>query len=229
MKKVMILADSCALPRGFPEESRTAFEETYPYLLQKQLPDATFYQFCMGGISTPDLLGQAIAYFDRWEPEIIVVQVGIVDCRPEPVSNFLRVMLNEFTFLQRFKLLIYKPSVMKRLIKLKTRSRLTPNQYKRNIKKLQSVFPDSKIFWMEISTTASGGYEEHRPGVLARIAEFNSVIKSALPDGFVPVHDKLSAANGISADHLHFNRAGHAIVFETLKTRIDSFYANRSK
>ncbi len=221
MKKIMLLADSCALPRSFPEDARTAFEETYPYQLEKYFKDIDFYKLCMGGMTAPDLIGQAIAYFDKWEPEIIIVQVGIDDCRPEPISNFVRIVLSEFEFLQRFKLIIYKPAVMRWLIKIWPKYRVAPNRFKRNIKKLQTIFPKAKIYWLEIFTSASGGYEEHRPGVLGRIHEYNGILKKQLKDGFVPIQAELNNVSGVNSDHLHLNKMGHKRIFELLRDRLD--------
>ena len=224
MKKIMILADSCGLPRGFPEDAKTTYEETYPFNLRRAYPDVDFYQLCMGGVTAPDLIGQAVAYFDKWEPDVIIVQVGIDDCRPEPVSNFVRIVLTEFDFLHRFRAYVFKPIIMKRLIKFWPKYRVSPSKFKRNIKKIQSVFPNSQIFWLEIFTSESGGYEEHRPGVLKRIDEYNGMLKKILKSGFVPIQSELNKIGGVNADHLHLNRIGHKKIFEILKERLDQHF-----
>jgi hypothetical protein len=224
MKKIMILADSCGLPRSFPEEAKTAYEETYPYALRKHYPDVDFYQLCMGGMTAPELIGQAVAYFDTWNPDVIIVQVGIDDCRPEPVSNFTRIVLTEFEFLHRLRSYVFRPVIMKKLIRLWSNYRVPPAKFKRNIKKIRSVFPHAQIYWLEIFTSASGGYEEHRPGVLKRIDEYNGMIKKILKAGFVPIQNELNSVSGVNADHLHLNRIGHKKIFEILKDRLDQLF-----
>jgi acyl-CoA thioesterase I len=227
MKKVMLLADSCGLPRGFPESEKTAFEETYPYLLRKHFPNVDFFQLCVGGISGPELIGQAVAYFDKWRPDIIIVQVGIDDCRPEPIPNVLRIILSEIEFLQRFKGYIYKPAIMKRLIRFWPFYRISPNTFKRNVKKIQAVFPASKLYWMEIFTSADGGYEEHRPGVLKHIQVFNDLLKNNVKSGYVPLHDELNSVAGVNADHLHLNPRGHRKIFEILTAKLENEFGKQ--
>jgi lysophospholipase L1-like esterase len=227
MKKIMILTDSCGLPRSFPENAKTSYEETYPYLLEKEYPKVDCFKQCLGGAAAPDLIGQAIAYFDNWKPDLIIIQAGMTDCRPEPVSNFTRIVLTEFDFLHRFKAYIFRPSIMKRLIRFSAKYRVSPTKFKRNIRKIQAVFPNSKIYWLEIFTSASGGYEEHRPGVLKRIAQFNEIIQKTVKSGFIPIHNELNASGGVNADHLHLNAKGHRKIFEIIKTKIENEFGKQ--
>ena len=222
----MILADSCALPRTFPENEITHLEETYPFLLQENFDDVTFFKLCMGGVTGPDLVGQAISYMGGWAPDVIIVQVGIDDCRPEPLPNFFRILISEIPIFRRLKVYIYHPVVMSRLLKYFSSYRVPPKRFKRNIQKLKVIFPESQILWLEIFTSENGGYEEQRPGVLTRISEFNTIIKKVLNVGFVEIQKELNIVNGINADHLHLNSKGHKKTYEILKAKINEISKN---
>jgi hypothetical protein len=39
-KKILILADSGALPRSFPKKHASRYEDTYPYLLKEAFSEA---------------------------------------------------------------------------------------------------------------------------------------------------------------------------------------------
>jgi lysophospholipase L1-like esterase len=222
MKKVMILTDSCGLPRSFPEEAKTPYEKTYTGLLKQQFADVVFFQLSTGSATAVDLIGQALSYFDNWEPDFIILQAGMADCRPEPVSNFERLILTEFPSMHRLKSYIFRPMIMSRLIKWRGKYNVTPARFKRNIKKFKAVFPNSEILWLEIYTSASGEYENHRPGVVKRIADYNQIIKGILGSGFIPIQAELVSCNGIHTDHLHMNKNGHQKVYELLKKRLDA-------
>lgn len=73
----MILTDSLSLPRVFPEKCK--FEDTYPYLLRRM--GLHVHQVSIGG-ATSDTLVSQLHYHLPFNPKIIILQVGIVDCAP---------------------------------------------------------------------------------------------------------------------------------------------------
>src|SRR5262249_16356236 len=85
--KFLILTDSSANPRSFPQSMVVNLEETYPYLLRDAFAGATFYQLSFGNITTEDLVSQALAYLSHWKPDFIVVQSGLADCKPEAFTE----------------------------------------------------------------------------------------------------------------------------------------------
>lgn len=220
MKKVLLLTDSCSLPRSFPKEHAVRYEETYPYLLRKSFPSLDICNITLGGATSSELIGQAASYFDSWQPDIIIVHAGIVDCRPEPVSQFFRLILTEFEFMIRLKAYIFSPFVMRRLIRFRAHDRVSIGKFQRNIKKLKSFFTNAKILWLEISTTKGNGYDDSRPGIIKRISEYNSILAKNLKDGFVHINNDLNNVDGVNSDHIHLNKNGHAVVHSLLKERI---------
>ena len=75
-KRILILSDSLALPRNKPET--TVVEDTYPYLLKNHFE---VYQCSIGGGMVEDLLKQSF-YFSQFQPDIVILLSGIVDCAP---------------------------------------------------------------------------------------------------------------------------------------------------
>src|SRR5688572_21445598 len=92
--RILLLTDSGANPRSFPASMAVRLEETYPYLLRQALPASTFYQLSFGNIATEDLVSQATAYLTHWRPHFIVVQSGLVDCRPEAFTEVQKAIIN---------------------------------------------------------------------------------------------------------------------------------------
>ena len=97
MYKILIITDSTANPRPFPEKEKTHLEETYPYLIKKEFKNSIFYQLTFGNIETEKLLSQAIGYLSHWKPDFIIVQSGLNDCRPEAFSEFQKIIILKFS------------------------------------------------------------------------------------------------------------------------------------
>ena len=83
VKKIMILGDSSANPRYFPEIDRTELEETYPFLLQNEFNNVTFWMNIMSNVTTDKIFGVAISYLNNWKPDLIIFCSGLNDARPE--------------------------------------------------------------------------------------------------------------------------------------------------
>ena len=97
MAKFLILTDSISNPRSFPISSITTLEETYPYIIRNYYKDSTFWQLSFGNITTEQLFSQVISYLSHWEPDIIIIQSGINDCRPEAFTDFQKTLINKLS------------------------------------------------------------------------------------------------------------------------------------
>ena len=174
MHKFLILTDSASNPRSFPISEITQLEETYPYILRAEFKGSVFYQLSFGNITTQRLLGQAISYLSHWHPDIIIVQSGMADCRPEAFTelekNLITGVLGGIPKIgKRLRYLLYNSS----FIKKRQKYRVTPSSFRKTLNKFKLIFSRSEIFWVEVYTAASGEYEKNRPGVLKRMDVFN--------------------------------------------------------
>lgn len=220
-KRIMILTDSCGLPRVFPEENKSIYEDTYPYKLQQHFADTVIFQYSQGNATVVDLASQAISYFHGWDPDYIIVQVGMADCRPEPLSKLFMLLLAQVPILHRLRNFLKKPSVMSRLVKWLARYNTTPSEFKRNVKKIKSLFPRSKIIWFGIFTSEMGELEKYRPGITKRIDEYNGMIDKIIGKGFIDLQKHISYDHGITKDHLHLTKEGHEICFKLLLEKMN--------
>lgn len=220
MRKILVLADSCSLPRSFPKAFQAAYEKTYPHLLKQAFGNDIVATISIGGGTSTDLVGHALAYFSEWQPDVVIVQAGIVDCRPEPLPKFFRIFLQEFERLQRLKAFLYSPKVMRLLLRLSSSDNVSIAKFQRNLKKLRATFPGAQLFWIEIFTTSSGDYESSRPGIIQRIQKYNQALRSILKDRLIEVQDGINLVNGMNPDHIHLTAAGHRIVFEKIQERL---------
>jgi hypothetical protein len=220
MLKVMILTDSNGNPRSFPESERFELEETYPYRLREYFKEAQFWQLSFGNMTTSPLVSQPMSYLTHWKPDIIIVQTGFNDCKPQAFSDFQKEMINKLSgpLFSRLKKYVEHPQ----WIKKRQKYRITPTQFRTVIKKFKAIFPSSRIFWVGICTGPN--YEITCPGINNRVEEFNKIIEQIYGVNYIPVNKEMINADGINAvDHLHWNRRGHEVVFQILRQRIENY------
>jgi len=217
MYKFMILTDSDGYPRSFPVSEKFELEETYPYLIRKKFNDSIFFQLSFADIPTMKLISQPLGFLTHWKPDIIIVQSGIADCRPEAFTDFQKEIINKVSakYFANLKKYVNRPS----LIKKRQLYRVTKKQFQRAVKKFNLIFSHSKIFWLEISVGSK--YEVFRPGIEGRKSEYNEIIKNVYGEDFVPIQEKLLEINGFnSLDHGHQNKRGHRAVADILIEKI---------
>ena len=112
MKKILFITDSLGLPRTFPE--KILAENTYPNITTKFFHDNyhkqyMFFQYRRAGLTTAFINyeineGSLISY----KPDIIVLQVEIVDCYPRALTKIERAIISRIPIFN---------NIMKKIIK----------------------------------------------------------------------------------------------------------------
>jgi len=216
--KFLLATDSSANPRSFPAAMSVSLEETYPYLLREAFEDSVFYQLSFGNITTEDLLSQPMSYLTHWEPDFVIVQSGLADCRPEAFSEVEKRLIERLPgkIFGKLKRNVQNPKiVMRRQI-----YRVTPQSFRKTLKKFKMVFSQARIYWLEIC--AAPAYEENRPGIGQRLAEYNKIIKEVYDDGFVGLQESILQVGGFNRDHQHWLRQAHRLAADELIARISA-------
>ncbi len=214
--KFLLATDSSANPRSFPAAMSVRLEETYPYLLREAFKDSVFFQLSFGNITTEDLLSQPMAYLTHWEPDFIIVQSGLADCRPEAFSELEKRVIERLpgAIFGKLKRNIQNPKIVRR----RQIYRVPPQSFRKTLKKFKMVFSKSKIYWLEIC--AAPGYEQDRPGIGSRLAEYNKIIKEVYGGGFVCLQEGILQVDGFNRDHQHWLRQAHRLAADELIAKI---------
>jgi hypothetical protein len=207
--RVLILSDSLALPRSTPEQ--VAFEETWVELLRKNT-SLTVHQVSIGG-ATIDVLWQQFGYHKLFNPDIIIIQCGIVDCAPRSltISEETLINSNKLTRWLGRKILPRTKNVLRKYRSIKRTQIAKFNSY---LEKFNST--GAKVFFIEIIDSGEK-YDKIVPGISSSIKKYNGSIAT--------IGKNLISTASISYDCLmddmhHLNRQGHFKLYRAVAEKI---------
>jgi lysophospholipase L1-like esterase len=200
-KRVLILTDSLGLPRGFPQICE--YEKTWCVKLKE---DFIVHQVSIGGATSGDILRQC-PYHLQFRPDIVIVQVGIVDCAPRFVTKF------ELDLIKKLPTKISK-AVLKVLNKKSVRSIRKITYTKRvaflnNILKIQNYFNGVPVAFIAILPPSSD-YETILPGIKNRVKQFNQILKEEI--NLLIETDDFDDMD-VMTDNIHLNVIGHNKIY----------------
>lgn len=208
--KILILSDSLGLPRNAPEFC--SFEDTWPVLLRNS--GRNIHQVSIGAATSQVLLKQ-IPYQKAFKPNLVILQVGIVDCAPRFMSKKELDFTGALGVCGRGLRFLFNRKWIK---KLRNISYINEVDFKSNISKIQSDF-DCPIIALAI-LPANSEYENILPGVTNKINLYNAILEKNVKY-FLNLNEIL-ACNGIMTDYHHLNKNGHHYLLK----KIDEFIQN---
>ncbi len=201
--KILFLTDSLSLPR---EENGQVvkYEETYLSILRKEFPEMLIVDSAIGGATIWDLFRQ-IFYYKYFEPDLVIIQCGIVDCAPRAFTEFEKKILNRLGI--RAKGLT---SFLRRYRGLKRTSRV---KFEKTAIKIKNEFSNIPVYAIGI-LPASLEYEKKVPGIENSIAIYNQILKGH----FHFIESCGFPMEGILNDHHHLNKYGHEVIADNIRS-----------
>lgn len=207
MKRIVLFTDSLAMPREEPEV--TFFEDTYPYLLRK---DYEVFQFSKGGGLMSEFVEQTF-YYNQYKPDIIILQIGIVDCSPRAFTKLEEAFFHSNRLLGLVRSFISKSGLSKKIRNFRRLSWTPKRSYRQGCEFFISKFPQSKVFALSI-VPPSKGYEKQVPGISKKIDEYNNILKEVFKQDFIDLSN--IPMEGIMSDHHHLTKVGHQYVYDKI-------------
>ena len=207
MKRILILSDSLALPRTKPE--LCSYEDTYPVLLKERFE---VHQVSIGA-ATSEILLKQVHYHLSFNPDIVIIQVGIVDCAPRFMTR--KEIDASYAFGSLGKLLRW--SLNKKWVRnLRKVTYTSKTNFKIHLKSIRSKI-NSPILAIEIAP-APDVYEKILPGIRKNILDYNNILRETF-DLTINTNEILNY--GLMSDHHHINKKGHLLILSELKKAID--------
>lgn len=226
MKKVLVLTDSLGLPRMSP--AMISDDQCWTYRLADHYAGRfRFRNVSVPGMDSNQLLSLAKDYYAAIKPDIVVVQVGIVDCYPRAIkkaelSILLRLPSAISCAVHRLVKRFYA-----RLIALRGIRYVPPAVFRANLQALSEIFEGARIMVVPIAPP-SKDYQAKNPRISSSVDEYNALLSSLFTDGFLQeCYPQGAAATIFLSDNHHLNAAGNGLVFEAVKKQLDALEADR--
>lgn len=212
MNKILILTDSLGLPRDVPE--RVHFEDTWPHHLKDE--KTIIIQLSLGGATSSDLCAQ-VHYYKNLNPDVVIVQVGIVDCAPRALGYYENLIFKRWR-LTGFLCQIALSHFGKSIRNIRNISYTSPLQFRKNVICLLNCFPNSKMLFVGI-LPANNSYEQQVHGIQNRIKQYNSILKDTCQDSYIDMCD--IPCDCIMSDYHHLNVNGHKFLFDKVRSKLN--------
>ena len=203
--RILLLSDSMALPR----EEFSAEHACYLEILEKKFETIDFQRLSLGKAILPNLVNQYDRYYRYFNPDIVILHCGIVDCAPRALKKWEQHLLGGLPLLGK---VVYK--YRKQLRKLRNISYTSQTQFKCLLDHLQSQL-GSSLFVISIAPPTSR-YRKKVEGILERVEAYNALLQSV--NNYVDLSEMPEAF--IGSDDYHFNYLGHEFVAQKLEKAI---------
>ena len=221
-KRVFIISDSVGLPRekcwGNDKKLHyynCEYNSTWPALLKN---DYEVVQFSVGGCTITSILDH-IGHYAMFYPEIVIFQVGIVDCAPRALSEMQKLILPNYYFGRLYiKLIKSNPSIFRRIRK---KVFTTPHAFNKQLFRLPTIFKKNPIIIsIGIIEPKNKIYIKRLPGIEKNIKQYNNMLKIHFKSNFISLSDM--PKEYLMADSVHFTDKAHEFVYNKVDTLISN-------
>lgn len=215
--RLLFVTDSLGMPR-----EGVKYENTFFNKIDEEFPEVTLIDKSKRGRTTEDLRG--LDQFERYDPDIVVTVLGIVDCAPRTFYKL------EKEILSRTPDLFSKPyvSIFKSFRKSRPeRCYVKPHVFERNLRHYykRANKRDVPVISVKI-LPASNNFVHKSPDILEQISRYNSVYDQAAAQfGNVQLlapFDSVEDIEKFFLDVEHPNKLGHCLIYQGLKPKLSN-------
>lgn len=214
--RVLLLTDSLGLARLKPQV--VEHKDCWPELVKNALTEVSFHQVSIGGATSSDLLRQ-VAYHMPFSPDVIILQVGIVDCVPRVFSKY---MLSTLRLLGPVGNSIIAALHHTKLKFIRRTQYVSPQKFRSNLRRMGAVCKNSTIWSLSI-VGASPEYDLILPRVSSRIKNYNEILAD---ESHVFVDCRSLESYGLMTDMHHLNKKGHQALANMLIARLTTAFSD---
>jgi len=222
-----VYGDSLGMPRAF---EGIRYRETYAELLKAALEERAWrvdlYNRSKGNVDVGEL--RTMVEYDRryfGRPrEIVVIQCGIVDCAPRPISGRTRRLVGRLPEPLRQRVITFLHSNRARLLNSGFQWRVTePDPFRLTYRELLLAASSGTghVYSVNVAPTTPE-MEEHSPGLSGSIQRYNTIIadevrRAGASVQLIDVHSAILEEDGglqryVNAkDGHHITREGHLL------------------
>ena len=144
--RVIVFSDSMALPRDEGSTQQLRYEQTWPYLLQQRMSNLEIIRHNQASATTKDIC-QQLKYWKKESPDLVIVQVGVVDAVPRSYHSFERRLI--FGIGKRVKFVDKVGKFLApKLRSIRNVTLVSPADFRMNLSSIRESFP--KVLFIPI-------------------------------------------------------------------------------
>ncbi|HEV7860371.1 MAG TPA: SGNH/GDSL hydrolase family protein [Pyrinomonadaceae bacterium] len=232
--KVVILADSLALPRQ-AGEGNIPFEATYPYLLDESLRGKLAHRAPL--IIERGMRSRTIErVLDEWfemvqlrGAEVVVVHIGIVDCAPRVLMPRERAFVERLRPARlRVRFLDFIHRHRRRIVQTRGRVYVPVLKFKAGVEEVVRRAREARVRSLVFINIIEPPpeMEERSPGFRRNVEDYNRILRAQAAEQGVHLIDldNLIREHGgpeeLTVDGIHINHTGHKMLAQELERHI---------
>ncbi|QEC78076.1 SGNH/GDSL hydrolase family protein [Mucilaginibacter ginsenosidivorax] len=228
MTKILIIADSNGMPRN-----EITYEETWVYKLITSLPALHFIDRSRRASTVERLITeggdvvnvkQGADLLEYYNPDVVILQLGIVDCSPRYVNNrnvFVKILNQMPNKVQSF----FYRFIKKYTTRNPNYAFVRADKFKKILEQfiLRAAAISTKVLAITIAPVTEE-FVRKSPHIRKSIASYNNIYKelsSKFPGFFiVDPFDESVDIEFIALDEFHVNNEGHSLIYNNVKTAL---------
>lgn len=226
-KKILIIADSMAMPR-----EEISYEKTWVYKLKIACPNFEFIDKTRRASTSERLVEEGggnknIAIgadlLEYYKPQIVITQLGLADCAPRyySLNSLFTRIINNLPKIFKNIYYSYKHKFSERRLKY---AYVSPEKFKYNWENyiIRAIKIDVKVLSLPIAPV-SKIFIKKSPEISKAIEIYNSILfdleKKYSNFEVLRIFQNFNTDRCI-LDEMHFNENGHDFVFKELQTKL---------
>ena len=206
---IVVVTDSLGIPRSEPLCLG-------PDIIWSYRLNGVSYVHGRTGYTLVDVLEDASSHIKACKPDIIIMQIGIVDCAPRIFSRRVLNMIKQIPLL-RSVVFWFVNKYRSHILKLRKTQYVPIQKFRNTASELKLKFNNSTIFAVSI-LPACDEYEKLLPGISQEIRRYNEVLSEHFE--YIDPYLGFAPEELCSNDYHHLNEAGHNLVLKAVNEAI---------
>lgn len=212
---ILFLTDSLGYPRVEPSNSSAA--DVWTYRVRDQIANTNgrehvrFYFDMKTGRDTRSLLFDVKHHVKSYQPDVIVLQVGVVDCYARALTKLEHQILPRIPLLNKLtKYLVKKHYSF--IVKTRNIAYVEQSEFLANLNQLYADFPAVK--WLVIPIApANDAYAQKNPLICQRIETYNTILAKVFGNAVATaMYAEANTDKLFLPDNHHLSGYGHELV-----------------
>lgn len=222
--KVLFLTDSLGYPRV--DSFGTSASDVWTYGVRDRLFELDkgfkFFFDMKPYRDTRSLLVDVKNHCLSYQPDLIILQVGIVDCYPRALKRIEHQVLSRLPIIRNITKMIVKKNYTT-IVRHRDIAYIPMDEYKRNLVELKALFPNAHWIVLPIAP-ACNEYIQKNPLINSRVKSYNSLQEEVFECDFKSkLYLDCDLTKAFLEDNHHLSKFGHAHVMTKVLQAIVSY------